>query len=187
MEKYCEKKNMKLSLHSAQYFLPFGDLFDGDGLDKTVLDKLFAETVGDPILVKYKCDATFTDNGEICSLRYTEVKTEELSGAETTIVFSKDKSESVSVVRRAFSAAQTLSNAENAFLLDPTMGYETTYSTEMGDFTMRCICGKIKNTLSTDGGMLILDYISQLEGFDPQRIKMRVEINPSNVGGERFE
>lgn len=184
MNKGCEKKNMKLSLHSAQYFLPFGDLFESDGLEKDTVERMFEKTVGEPVLVKYNCDAVFTDDGEKCTLRYTEGKTEELSGAETVIVFSKDMTGGVSVIRRVGQKDSAFANAENAFLLDPSLGYETKYSTEMGDFTMRCICGKIKNTLSTGGGMLLLDYISQLDGFDPQRIKMRIEIRPSDKGGE---
>lgn len=187
MGNIIKKENMKLSLHSAQYFIPYGDLFCGDGLEMDTFHKMFEKTTGEPVLVKYKCEGTFTDDGETFALRYSEKKTEELSGAETTVVFSHASPDRISVIRRIGRVGSPFAVVENSFLLDAALGYETKYSTEMGDFTMRCICGKVKNTLSFGGGTLILDYISQLEGFDPQRIKMRIEITPSDKGGELGE
>ncbi len=174
-------------MYSAQYFLPFGDLFEDDGVDKERLEKLFEKTVGDPVLVKYTCEAVYSVNGNRCALRYNEGKTEELAGAVTVISFSNDMNGAVSVIRRLIDTPALSANAENSILIDPEHGYETKYRTEMGDFTLRCICGKIKNTLSLSGGTLILDYITQLEGFDPQRIKMRIDIRPLNAGGEADE
>ncbi|MBE6562947.1 MAG: DUF1934 family protein [Ruminococcaceae bacterium] len=171
-------KKMRLSMHSAQYFLPFGDLFEDDGFDKSTIEKMFESTVGDPVLVKYKCEATYIESSDRCAVRYTEGKTEELSGASTVISFSKDMTGGVSIIRRFVGSPVISSNAENAVLVDPEHGYETKYRTEMGDFTLRCICGKIKNTIGEKGGTMLLDYITQLEGFDPQRIKMRIELKP---------
>ena len=178
-------KKMRLSMHSAQYFLPFGDLFEDDGLDKPVIEKMFENTAGDPVLVKYKCEATYIESGDRCAVRYTEA--DELGGALTVISFSKDMAGGVSIIRRLVSAPAISSNAENAILVDPEHGYETKYKTEMGDFTLRCICGKIKNTISEKGGTMLLDYITQLEGFDPQRIKMRIELKPFMEEVEDFE
>ncbi len=178
---------MRLSMHSAQYFLPFGDLFEDDGFDKETVQKMFEKTVGEAVLVKYKCDAVYTEGRDRCAVKYKEEKNEELSGASTVISFSKNMTGGVSIVRRLVDKPLISADAENAILIDPEHGFETKYKTEMGDFTLRCICGKIKNTLSEKGGSLILDYITQLEGFDPQRIKMRIELKPFEEGGEYGE
>ena len=82
-------KNMKLSMHSAQYFLPFGDLFEDDGLDKETVEKLFEKTKDDPVLVKYSCDAVYSESADRCAVRYTEESDEGLSGFTTVVSFEQ--------------------------------------------------------------------------------------------------
>ncbi len=172
------QKKMKLSMHSSQYTVPEIDLFDDYGVDAEALCEMFSHTSDEPVLVKYKCDAVCTEDEGRITLIYNEEKSKEMAGARTVVSFDKETPGTVSVVRITADENAKFKSVQNGMLLDERRGFEGSYKTVMGDFPLRCITKKVKNSLSEGGGALILDYISQLCGLDAQRIKMRIDLKP---------
>lgn len=183
----ADQRKMKLSMHSSQYTVTNIDLFDGDGIDVDEITELFSHSSEEPVLVKYKSEAVYTDGEGRITFIYNEEKNEEMTGARTVVSFDKETPETVSVVRITAATNANFKSVQNGMILDEKRGYEGVYKTVMGDFSIRCITHKVKNSLGENGGTLIFDYVSQLRGLDAQRIKMRIDIKPLEWEGECCE
>lgn len=180
------KKRMMLSMHSAQYDLVSCDLFDGDGMNESLAEKLFSSEQTAPVLVKYKCEAVYSEDEHRVTLIYNEEKSEELSGSRTTVSYGKKEPLIVSIVRHT-PLGVGFKDIENGMILECGKGFKGEYKTVMGTFPIRCICSKATTTLKDSGGVLFLDYITQLKGLDAQRIKMRIGIKPLEKEDEEIE
>ncbi len=107
-------------------------------------------------------------DGERLELSYEETAIEGVEGCTTLISFDKNSPECVTVERcGALSSVFVISKGERLF---------SVYSTPFGALDMCIYAKKVENTLSEDGGILVLDYAVELRGLTAQRTRMEVKV-----------
>lgn len=86
----------------------------------------------------------------------------------TDVSFSPDDPECITVARKGqFSTSFTLAGGKRMF---------SVYSTPFGSIDMCIYAKKVDNTLSHEGGSLIMDYAVELKGMTAQRTKMEITV-----------
>ncbi len=98
-------------------------------------------------------------------LSYVE-RDENAGCVETDISFSANDPECITVTRNGpFSTSFTLAGAKRMY---------SVYSTPFGPIDMCIFAKRVENTLTHDGGSLIMDYAVELKGMTAQRTKMEI-------------
>lgn len=102
------------------------------------------------------------------ALSYKEEAIVGTQGCTTVISFDRSVPECVTVERCGpLSSVFVISKGERLF---------SVYSTPYGNLDMCIYAKKVENTLSLDGGTLILDYAVELKGLTAQRTRMEVKV-----------
>ncbi len=107
------------------------------------------------------------ENGRL-TLSYEETVIEGVEGCTSYISFDLSAPQCVTVERRgSMSSSFVISRGERMF---------SVYSTPFGDIDMCIYAKKVENSLTEEGGTLVLDYAVELRGLTAQRTKMEVKV-----------
>ena len=107
-------------------------------------------------------------NGERLELSYEETAIEGVEGCTTVISFDIGDPECVTVERcGALSSVFVIAKGKRLF---------STYATPYGTLDMCIYAKKVENTLTAEGGTLVLDYAVELKGLTAQRTRMEVKV-----------
>lgn len=184
------RENVTLRLETAQYPCPEIDFFaDGafcyeeENNDINVASETYGEFIrvsnekiqsfksgagGEPVRIEYSCEAKLTRCGEVTSLSYTEPTADDLVGTRVEISFYEDKKGNVYIKR--------MGPFGGNFVLWENVLCKSYYSTPYGMLDLRALTLDVDNRLTDPDGSLAFEYITQLEGCEAQRIRMRIEI-----------
>ena len=121
---------------------------------------------GEKINVSFECGGSLSNENGALLLCYDEPSGGDLTACRVTLAFYPD---SVVMKKTGNACCETRFSGDDCV---------SVYKTPLGAFNLKISDTTIKNKMTDSGGTLILDYISQLAGLDPQRIKMRIDVVP---------
>ena len=115
------------------------------------------------INISFAVCGTLDESDGHLRLTFDEPKENDLTRCRTVVIFSdpvKMKKNGQSRVEFAFTASPTVCE----------------YKTPLGTFELEIRDAEVKNGVTPDGGTFTADYVSEISGLDPQRIKLRIDV-----------
>lgn len=157
------EKNMTLSLSALQYTPQNITLSDKPDLETI----LAAPKCGDGEKIKLSCSCRYISEGKTVKIEYSE-KTPD-SFCRNTVKYDGETG-AVSISKNG--------DASTNFKIEAGKICRSEYLTGLGAFQVWIYGISVSSAFGGNGGVLTLDYISELRGLDAQRIKMRIEVKP---------
>lgn len=187
---HMESEKVTVHLETVQYSCPeiefFADnafRYEEENNDIDVISETYGEFIrvseekiqsfksdvdGEPVRIEYFSEARLTRSGDFISLSYTEPTVDDLVGTEVSISFYDNKKSDIFIERKGAVGA--------GFVLWKNVLCKSFYNTPYGMLSLRALTLGVDNRVTESGGSLTLDYITQLDGCEAQRIRMRIEI-----------
>lgn len=160
--------DMLLSLSALQYTV--GELSLFDALPVSVLNDIKAKSCdGGGCIIKKRSPCRYLDDGGRVCIIYDEKDEDERYVCQNEITL--EKGGGCAVITKK---GRVLSS----FRITEGCVETAEYITELGAFELGTLGVRLASELGRGGGVLHLDYISEIRGCDAQRIKMRIEIIP---------
>jgi uncharacterized beta-barrel protein YwiB (DUF1934 family) len=138
------------------------------GISAKQMDDMAAKTE-EPVVMNVLCEAMITDDGDNIIIEYEEFLVDGGGVTQTKLIFSKNASHAVSLMRTGLvEMACTFAKGERfncAYRMSDGIGL---------DFCM--VTKDLKNTLSYEGGSLFISYTVEVRGLVVSRNEYRLNI-----------
>ncbi|MBQ4066338.1 MAG: DUF1934 domain-containing protein [Clostridia bacterium] len=105
--------------------------------------------------------------GRLC-ISYEETAIEEVQGCTTVISFEPETPTCITVER--------LGPLSSAFVIERSKRIFSIYSTPFGSIDMCTYGNRVENTVTEQGGKIVLDYAVELRGMTAQRTRMELTV-----------
>ncbi len=134
--------------------IDFGHVFDNENKEE--------------MLLEVRTQGTITEEDGRITLSYDETELTGMEGSTTHVSFSPDTPQLVTMLRSG--AVST------ALVFEAGVRHICVYDTPVMPFEICIYARDVKNTLTMDGGSILLDYLVEIHGADAERTLFSLDV-----------
>ena len=112
-------------------------------------------------------EGNYLDNGKSVTVTYRESEQSDLAGSQITLSFSKQAPGAVTVRRGG--------NVRTTLEFEAGLCFHGVYQTPVMPFEVCVQTERVENTVA-ENGRLLLDYVVELKGAEPERVQMQITV-----------